>query len=175
MKTYTYACITELFAEWEIFRQKSLTKKHTFYVNNFFWKSWHLWYNREKYGRARQAIDNNIIWCMCFTCWITKATDTHSEYVISVAFPWQIGYVNASQCCIYMYITCLVYICTHLTTTYNKMYPLVNEERTVRRRTHIAYFYYAYISGPIYQLLLLSYCYFILWTTYYFNMASSYV
>jgi abortive infection bacteriophage resistance protein len=28
------------------------------------------------------------IWCMHIACWITKATDTHSEFVI-IAFPWQ--------------------------------------------------------------------------------------
>jgi len=26
---------------------------------------------------------------MRFACWITKATDTHSEYVILIAFPLQ--------------------------------------------------------------------------------------
>ena len=29
----------------------------------------------EKYGRARQATDDNIIWRMRFTSWITKVTD----------------------------------------------------------------------------------------------------
>jgi hypothetical protein len=43
----------------------------------------------EKYGRAGQATDDSIIWRMCFACWITKATDTHSEYVILIAFMWQ--------------------------------------------------------------------------------------
>ena len=36
----------------------------------------------EKYGTARQATDGNIIRRMRFACWITKATDIHSEYVI---------------------------------------------------------------------------------------------
>jgi hypothetical protein len=36
----------------------------------------------KKYGRASEATDDNIIWRMRFACWITKATDTHSEYVI---------------------------------------------------------------------------------------------
>jgi hypothetical protein len=27
----------------------------------------------EKYGRARQATDDNVIRCMHFVCWITKA------------------------------------------------------------------------------------------------------
>jgi hypothetical protein len=26
---------------------------------------------------------------MPFACWITKATNTHLEYVIFIAFPWQ--------------------------------------------------------------------------------------
>ena len=43
----------------------------------------------EKYGRARQATDDNIIRRMRFARWITKATDTHSEYAILIAFPRQ--------------------------------------------------------------------------------------
>jgi hypothetical protein len=38
----------------------------------------------EKYGTARQTTDDNIIRRMRFACWITKATDTHSEYVILI-------------------------------------------------------------------------------------------
>jgi hypothetical protein len=43
----------------------------------------------EKYGTVRQATDDNIIRRMRFACWITKATDTHSQYVILTAFPQQ--------------------------------------------------------------------------------------
>ena len=43
----------------------------------------------EKYCRGGQATDDNIIWRMCIACWILKATDIHSEYVILVAFPRQ--------------------------------------------------------------------------------------
>jgi hypothetical protein len=42
-----------------------------------------------KYGTARQAADDNIIRRMRFACWITKATDTHSEYLIVIAFALQ--------------------------------------------------------------------------------------
>jgi hypothetical protein len=41
----------------------------------------------EKYDMARQATYDNMIWRMCFACWITKATNTHSECVILIAFP----------------------------------------------------------------------------------------
>jgi hypothetical protein len=50
--------------------------------NNFFPKIVPFtWDNVEKYGTARQATDDNIIWRMRFACWMTDATDTRSEYV----------------------------------------------------------------------------------------------
>jgi len=33
--------------------------------------------------------DENIIWRMPFASWITKASDTQSEYVTLLVFPWQ--------------------------------------------------------------------------------------
>jgi len=36
---------------------------------------------------ARQATDDNIIRNTPIAYWITKATDTHSEYVILIVFP----------------------------------------------------------------------------------------
>jgi len=43
----------------------------------------------KKYIRVRHATDDNITWCMHFVCWIPRATDTHSEYVILTALPQQ--------------------------------------------------------------------------------------
>ena len=43
----------------------------------------------EKYGTARQTTDDNVIRRMRFECWITKATDTHSEYLILFAVTLQ--------------------------------------------------------------------------------------
>jgi len=45
--------------------------------------------NVEKCGRARWATNDNIILHMHFVCCTNKATDTHSEYVILIAFLWQ--------------------------------------------------------------------------------------
>jgi hypothetical protein len=42
----------------------------------------------EKFGRARQTTDDNIR-IMRFACRMTKAADTHSEFVILTAFPGQ--------------------------------------------------------------------------------------
>jgi hypothetical protein len=43
----------------------------------------------ESYGTATQATDDKIIRHMRFAYWITKATNTHSEYVSHIAFPLQ--------------------------------------------------------------------------------------
>jgi hypothetical protein len=44
---------------------------------------------------------------MRIACWISKATDTHSEYVILIAFPLQWLHERASMLH-YTYIACLV-------------------------------------------------------------------
>jgi len=58
-----------------------------------------------KYGRMGQATEGNIIWRMRIECWITKATDTHSEYVILIAFHYNGGYTNAPR--YYVYVHCV--------------------------------------------------------------------
>jgi len=42
-----------------------------------------------KYGRSGQAKDDNIILRTGFAWWTTKITDTHSEFVIVIAYPLQ--------------------------------------------------------------------------------------
>jgi hypothetical protein len=43
----------------------------------------------EKYGTARQVTDFNIIRRVQFACWVTEVTNTHSEYIILIAFSRQ--------------------------------------------------------------------------------------
>jgi hypothetical protein len=64
-------------------------KTHILCSINFSQKSCRLSDNVEKYGREGEATDDNIIRRMRFACWITKATDTHSEYVVLIASRWQ--------------------------------------------------------------------------------------
>ena len=64
----------------------------------------------EKYCRAGQATDDSIIWHMCIACWITKATNAYSEYVILLASPlqqWLHEHASVLHC---TYITCLVVV-----------------------------------------------------------------
>ena len=62
----------------------------------------------EKYCTAGQAADNNVIWHMRFACCITKATDTHSEYVILNAFPRRDWLRERALVIHYTYIASLV-------------------------------------------------------------------
>jgi len=43
----------------------------------------------EKYCTAGQVTDDNTIWRMRIACWITKATNTQSEYVIGIVVALQ--------------------------------------------------------------------------------------
>jgi len=48
------------------------------------------------------------IWRMRITCWINKTTDTHSEYVILIAFPQQQWLHGLASMLRYTYIACPV-------------------------------------------------------------------
>jgi hypothetical protein len=110
--------------------------QNTYFVfDNFFRKSWRLWDNVEKYCRVGQATDGHIIGLMSFVCWITKATDTHSEYVTLIAFPLQQWlHERASMLC-YMYIAYIIKY--HLT----EFAPNIN----TRIRVYICVCIYIYI------------------------------
>ena len=42
---------------------------------------------RKNVDWTRQVTDDNLMWCMHFACWITKATDKQSEYETLITFP----------------------------------------------------------------------------------------
>ena len=64
----------------------------------------------EKFGRAGEPTDENIIRCMRIACWITNATDTHAEYATLNAFPRQQWLLKSASMLHYTYIACLVCI-----------------------------------------------------------------
>ena len=68
-------------------------------------------YNVEKYGTSRQAKDYNIKGCMRLACWITKATETHSEYVILLPFAQQQCLLKPAFSATFICIACLVECC----------------------------------------------------------------
>ena len=63
----------------------------------------------KKYGKARQDTGGNIARRMRIACWITKVTNTHSEYVIFIAFPLQQWLHERASMLRYTYFACLVH------------------------------------------------------------------
>jgi len=57
--------------EWEIFQKKFVEKIKTHFLRSrtFSWKSCCLWDKVEKCGTARQATENNTIWCRKDAIW----------------------------------------------------------------------------------------------------------
>jgi hypothetical protein len=62
----------------------------------------------ERYGIARQATDDKIVWRIRFACWIAKATNIHSEYEIRIAGVQQQWSRECALILPYTYIACLV-------------------------------------------------------------------
>jgi len=79
-----------------------------FMFNNFFFSNnctiYVIWKNTVEPGRPQMTV-----WRMHIACWIPKATNTHSEYVILIVFPLQHWlHKHASMLC-YTYIASLVF------------------------------------------------------------------
>ena len=66
--------------------------------------------NVEKYAKVSEAADINITQRMRIACWIRKATITHSEYVILIAFPPQQWLRERASLLRHTYIGCNVVI-----------------------------------------------------------------
>jgi len=70
-------------------------KTHLIFSNFFFRVSRRLRDIVEKYCTAGQATDGHIIRRIRMACWVNKALNSHSEYVIFIAFPVQESYAIA--------------------------------------------------------------------------------
>jgi len=61
-----------------------------------------------KYGKAGQTTYDNIFRRVRFAYWMNTATDTHSEYVIFIAYPLQQWVHERPSILRYTYIVCLI-------------------------------------------------------------------
>jgi hypothetical protein len=104
-----------IISRWRLLRIRNVSEKvvkkiktQILYPTTIAQKSCRLWDNVEKCGRSRQATDYNIARCMRFTCCISKATDTHSGYILLTAFPQQQWLRERASMLRYTYIAWLV-------------------------------------------------------------------
>ena len=92
----------------------------------------------EKYCRAGQDTDGNMKWRMRIACRITRARDTHSQYVTLIAFP--------PQQCLHERTSILRY--THLNITLHA--PQYYATRTsILRYTHLNITLHAPLLPPL--------------------------
>jgi hypothetical protein len=61
----------------------------------------------KKNGTAGEATDDKRIQRMRLALWITKATDTHSEYIILIAFQQQQWFRESTSVLRHTFIACL--------------------------------------------------------------------
>ena len=106
-KTHTYDNISLNSSSVRNVLDQNFRERTHFMFRNFFRQSC-FFFTVEKCGRAEQATEDNIIWRMRIACWIPQATDTHSEYVILIAFPQQRRLHELPSILRYTYIACLV-------------------------------------------------------------------
>jgi hypothetical protein len=86
----------------------------------------------EKYCRAGQSTDDNIIRRMRFAFWITEATDMHSECVMPIAFPLQQWLHERASMLRYTYsAACLVHDFVFREKFHMKPGPVLNWYGTV--------------------------------------------
>ena len=83
----------------------------------------------EKYGTSRQATCDYVIQHMRFAWCRTSATNTHSEHVMLIAFPWQQCFGEHASLLHYTYIACC----------YCFLAPTVS--------TELLFFHWLYIPG----------------------------
>jgi hypothetical protein len=121
MKTYVHVWqyLAYFYVEWLMFQTKVVEKikTHLLYSITFLRKSCRLWDNVEKYCRARQATDDNIIGRVPIVSWKTEATDTQSEYVILISFPRQQWLRERVSVLRYTYSACLVLVVLSVMST----------------------------------------------------------
>jgi len=72
-----------------------------------------MWKNTAESGRPQMTI-----WRTRIAWWITKATNTRSEYVILIAFPLQQWLYERASMLRYMYIACVIVLFVYTTNSY---------------------------------------------------------
>jgi hypothetical protein len=92
MKTnkHVLSHLAQCFLQWEVFQTKVVQKIKTHFVfSNFFPPETRAVYEIMLKNTVQPDRPQMTIWCMRIACWVPKATNTHSEYVILIAFPLQ--------------------------------------------------------------------------------------
>ena len=90
MKTHVHFCsyLAQFFLEWEMLQAEVLEKTKTRHVQYFYFTKImpFMRWGKNIVNSGRPQV---TVWRMRIVCWISKATDTHLEYVVLIASPPQ--------------------------------------------------------------------------------------
>jgi len=104
--------LPQFFLEWKMFHTKVVEEIKThvlcsiyiyIYIYILNGKSYPLWDNVEKYCTSGQNTEDNILWRMCISCWIHKATNTHSRICNTYSSPTA-TMVARTRLCVTLYV-----------------------------------------------------------------------
>ena len=108
MKTHIHfrSCLAHFFLKWKIFQtnvvqdlEKNFYFQRLFFENRvvyeIMWKNFLEWESPQ------------LTWFMRIGCWIPKAKNTHSHYIMLIAFPLQQWLHERASLLSYTYIVCL--------------------------------------------------------------------
>jgi hypothetical protein len=119
---------------WILLRMRNISDKsctenqNTLFCSiTFFWKSWHLWDNMEKYGRAGQATDDNTIQHRKDA---RIHTHIYSQYWTLITFPQQQWLHKCTWMLHYTYIACLVRHTARSTAHSTDLWPMLMTDST---------------------------------------------
>jgi len=97
--------LAQFFLQREIFQTNVAEKIQNtlFMFSNFFSENRALYENVRKYcGTAKAQL---TIWRLCLSYWISKATNTHSQYVMFIFFPYDNVCTDVPRC--YVILMCI--------------------------------------------------------------------
>ena len=105
---HIWSYLAQFFLEWEMFQKNFLPKIKTYFCSITFFLGHRVVY--EICGKKILDPENPQmrIWRMRIACYIPKATNTHSQYVILIAFPLQQLFHERAWMLHYTFIACLV-------------------------------------------------------------------
>ena len=110
--------LAEFFLEFEMFQTEVVAKikTHILCSASLFRKFCNLWDDLETCYNDT-VMDDIVIWRVHFACWITKATDTHSELYLRHCHG-NVGYSNARHCYL-LCVSCYFYVCLRMKVVYS--------------------------------------------------------
>jgi hypothetical protein len=109
MKTVIHFLYLALFfLEWEMFQTKVVENITTQILCSVTFFEYRAVYEIMCKDIVEPGRPHMTIWRMRIACWITKATDTHSEYVILMVFPLQQWLHESALMLLCTYPACLI-------------------------------------------------------------------